>query len=177
MGLGAINYSTRQDFNRSLFYDINHRYNQNKKLFYSEDLPSDPPLYDKGYIWAKKIQDEGYSKIKYSDYAEPYIIDIKFKEDKCIIFIDEHEYANGYFYQYAASEALKEFESKGYRIEAIQNKYGDYLWIRGKKNLSKIDLGIIYLSQIWFYLFWILSLIMPLLWLIRIPSDTSEYDY
>lgn len=161
-----LSYRPFSYYECSLFNDIKIRNKQNKRFFCSEDLPSSPPLFDQGYVWAKEPSEYGNA---YSDYSKPFIVNIVFSCNNCTILIGGMKCASGQIfykeeYDKLKTKALYQFEKAGYYIKAIKNKYGDYLWIRGKqKGIRKIDLAHIIISQVLLESIWFACQALPLI--------------
>lgn len=130
----AYLYSESGELKNPIFHEIEKRRMQNKLFFKSPNIPRFPPLYNGGFVYAKRRYDYEEGEPEYSTYSDPYPVKIDINHDICTIYIDNQKMISKstYYPSDLFNDALINFEAKGYYVDAIMNRYGDYVWIRGQ---------------------------------------------
>lgn len=160
-----------------VLYEIRNREKLKNSFFMSPEIPKCPPLCDGGLLYAKRLKRYEDGMPIYSEFSDPYLIknartyigmDIDcndvYKYTICIgdkTIISTKDVSNLGMYK----EVLVEFEKLGYQVEAIKDKYGDYVWFRGEaETRSKFDkitsnIKLCLLDFVWF-----ICNIAPVVW-------------
>ena len=152
--------------------DIDRMIRNEIAFFKSPELPKNPPLCN-GFIYAKKIG---------AEYSEPF--ELKFSLSGTRVFgAYQTEYSSkislaGKDYNYHCYDgenldrfklnALRDFESGGYEVNAIKNEFGQYLWVKGdyfKHGKFYKNLLIAKLNLIKVLIF--VSMLIPLIFMLR----------
>lgn len=128
----GFSYNNLED-SRELFKVINRKERAYRKATQSLNIPFYPPLENEGSIYIKGHKDEyGYwynINIKLSPYYPSTCYELKIKDWEFKVFASNWYTELRYI--------LSEIEEQGYEIEAIKNKYGQWLWYKSEKPINK----------------------------------------
>ncbi|MDE7081055.1 MAG: hypothetical protein K2O78_05330 [Muribaculaceae bacterium] len=154
-----------------IFDEIQKRNAERLKFSTSPSLTPDIPLPHDGYLIARKNDNEKCSTFRLHSHIVEIGKDVDFNTlHQYSIQIEGSKRQNRQVYgsmdlRRFKSECLSRFEQSGYEIIAIQNKFGDYLWIKKEASTcSRFDR--IYLKGIvWVYrIIYLIAVLMPFLY-------------